>query len=90
MAEIKINVDDITSKGNQFASKSEEVQALINSAKQLMQALEGTFTGQRANAIQSEWANYQSNLTQSVSTLQQTGDLLKRAAADFSAADSSK
>ena len=90
MAEIKVNIDDLTSKGSQFASKSEELQALINSSKQMMNALESSFTGQRANAIQGEWASYQSSLSQAVSTLAQTGDLLKRAAADFGSADTAR
>ena len=88
MAEIRINTEDIQSKGVQFATKSQEVQALINQGKQMMAALEGTFTGVRANAIQAEWAGYQAGLAQAVATLQQTGDLLKRAAADFGSADS--
>lgn len=88
MADIRINPDDIRSKGSQFKAKSEEVQALINSAKQMMAALESTFTGQRANAIQNEWQGYQTGLQNAVQTMAQTGELLTRAANDFSSADS--
>jgi uncharacterized protein YukE len=53
----------------------------------MMNNLQGQFTGQRAQSIFSEWESMQGNLRSAVGTLEQAGNLLKRAAGDFSRVD---
>lgn len=90
MAEIRINPEQVETTGNQFNSKADELNALVSQANSLMTSLEGAFTGQRATAIFGEWRGMQPGLKNAVETLRQASILLKRAAADFRAADSAK
>lgn len=90
MVEIRINPDQVESTGNQFQTKRGELESLTSQAQSLMNSLQGVFTGQRATAIFNEWQSMQPNLKNAIQTLQMAGDLLKRAAADFRAADSTK
>lgn len=90
MAEIRINTEQVETTGNQFNSKSGELNALVSQANSLMNSLEGSFTGQRATAIFGEWRGMQPSLKQAVETLVQASTLLKRAAVDFRTADSTK
>jgi len=88
MTVIRIEPGEVTSTGNQFHSKGNELEGMIQQARGLMNSLQGMFTGLRANAIYREWDAMQPRLTSSVETLHMAGDLLQRAAKDFSDADS--
>ncbi|HPC05752.1 MAG TPA: WXG100 family type VII secretion target [Anaerolineaceae bacterium] len=90
MTVIRIDPGQVETTGNQFNSKSDELNALIGQANSLMTSLEGAFTGQRATAIFGEWKSMQPGLKNAVETLRQASVLLKRAATDFRAADSGK
>jgi WXG100 family type VII secretion target len=90
MAEIRINPEQVESTGAQFQSKRGELESLVSAAQSLMNSLQGQFMGQRATAIFNEWNSMQPSLKNAIITLQSAGDLLKRAANDFRAADSSK
>lgn len=90
MAVIRIDPSQVESTGNQFNSKSDELNALVQQANSLMTSLQGAFTGQRATAIFGEWNGMQPGLKNAVETLRQASILLKRAASDFRAADSGK
>lgn len=90
MAQITANVEDLEAKSGQFTKKSEDLRTLVTSTNQMMQELQVTFSGKRAKEIQDLWAGYQKTLGDAVSTLAETGNLLKRAAADFRAADSGR
>jgi WXG100 family type VII secretion target len=90
MVEIRVNPDQVDNTGKQFATKRGELEALISQANSLMNSLQGAFTGSRASAIFAEWNSMQANLKNSVQTLQQASDLLKRAATDFRSADSAR
>jgi WXG100 family type VII secretion target len=90
MAEIRINPEQVDSAGTQFSTKRAELESLIQQANSLINNLRSSFTGGRASAIYSEWDGMQNNLKTAVTTLDQAGTLLKRAAADFRTADSSK
>jgi len=90
MAEIRINPDQVDQTGGQFASKRGELDSLIQQANQLMNNLQGAFTGTRATAIFNDWAGMQPSLKNVCDVLTQASDLLKRAATDFRTADSAK
>jgi len=90
MAEIRINPDQVESTGNQFNAKRGELEALNSQAINLMNSLQGVFTGTRANAIFAEWNNMQPNLKNAIQTLQSASELLKRAANDFRGVDNTK
>jgi WXG100 family type VII secretion target len=87
MPVIKIDPAQVEQTGNQFISKQGELEGLVSQARSLMNALQGQFTGQRAQRIFSEWDGMQPNLTNAIDVMGQAGNLLKRASADFSAAD---
>lgn len=87
MTVIRIDTGDVEAKGSQFLAKRGDLESLVSQAKSLMSSLEGQFTGQRASAIFSEWGGMQPNLQAAIDTLQQAGDLLKRASVDFTTAD---
>lgn len=87
MTEIRVNVGEVRDKGAQFQSRRGELESLVSAARGLMTALQGSFTGQRAQRIFQEWEGMQPRLTASIDTLQQAGDFLNRAATDFEAAD---
>jgi WXG100 family type VII secretion target len=88
--EIRINPAEVDAAGTQFATKRAELEALIQQANTLINNLRGSFIGNRAQAIYSEWDGMATSLKTAVSTLDQASSLLKRASADFQAADSSK
>lgn len=87
MSVIRIDPAQVESTGNQFISKGGELEALVSQAKSTMNSLQGQFTGQRAQKIFSEWEGMQGNLRSAIGTLEQAGNLLKRAAGDFSRVD---
>jgi WXG100 family type VII secretion target len=87
MTEIRVNVGDVRAKGQEFQRKRGELEALVSSAKALMSALQGTFTGIRAQRIFTEWEGMQPGLTNAITTLETAGQFLTRAAVDFEAAD---
>lgn len=90
MTKIMIDTAQVQNTSNQFNSKRGELDALVSQANNLMNSLQGQFTGQRANAIFGEWQSMQGNLKNAIQTLQQASDLLKRAATDFGTVDSQK
>ncbi len=90
MADIRIDTAQVDSTGGQFIAKRGDLEGLVSQAKSLMNTLQGQFRGQRATAIFGEWDAMQPNLQAAIQSLQQAGDLLKRAAADFSAVDSAR
>jgi hypothetical protein len=53
----------------------------------MMNNLEGQFTGARAGKIFGQWRDMQGSLTSAINTLQEAGNLLNRAAQDFSEVD---
>jgi hypothetical protein len=53
----------------------------------MMSNLEGQFTGARAGKIFGQWRDMQGSLTSAINTLQEAGNLLNRAAQDFSEVD---
>ena len=90
MTKIMIDTGQVQNTGNQFNSKRGELEALVSQANNLMNSLQGQFTGQRANAIFGEWNSMQGNLKNAIQTLQAASELLKRAATDFGTVDSQK
>lgn len=90
MSVIRIDTGQVQSTGQQFHSKSGELSGLHQQAKSLMASLQGQFMGQRASAVFADWEAMQPSLLNAVETLQISGDLLKRAATEFSAVDSSR
>lgn len=90
MGGIVINPDQVDDTGNQFSTKRGELETLNQQANSLMNNLQGVFRGQRATAIFNDWNAMQPSLKEAVATLEQASTLLKRAAADFRAADSAK
>jgi WXG100 family type VII secretion target len=90
MPVIRIDTAQIDSTGSQFFSKRSDLDGLVSQSRSLMKSLEGQFTGQRANAIFSEWESLQPNLQAAMVTLQQAGDLLKKASQEFAVVDSSR
>lgn len=90
MSVIRIDTAQVDSTGSQFHSKSGELGALHQQAKSLMTSLQGQFMGQRAAAIFADWESMQPSLLNAIETLQVAGDLLKKAATEFSAVDSSR
>jgi WXG100 family type VII secretion target len=87
MSVIRIDPAQVEGTGSQFITKGGELEALVSQAKGMMNNLQGQFTGQRAQKIFSEWESMQGNLRSAVGTLEQAGNLLKRAASDFSRVD---
>ncbi len=90
MPQILVDPDQVDSTGTQFSTKRSDLESLINNAKTMMNNLQSSFKGTRATAIMNDWNGMQPNLTNAMTALQQASDLLKRAAADFRAADQAK
>jgi WXG100 family type VII secretion target len=90
MAQILVDPDQVDGTSTQFSTKRGELETLINNARTMMTNLQASFKGQRSNAIMGEWNGMQTGLNNAVAALQQASDLLKRAAADFRAADSGR
>jgi len=87
MTEIRVNVADVRDRGAQFQNKRNELEALVTAARNMMIALQGTFTGVRAQRIFNEWEGMQPRLNAAIETLQTAGTFLTKAAADFETAD---
>ena len=87
MAQIIVSPEELDSTGTQFNSKSQELQAMVQQANGLVQNTLANWKGQRAGKFSGDWEGMKKNLEAAVQTLQQTSELLKRAAADFRAAD---
>jgi len=90
MPVIRIDTAQVDSTGTQFLSKRGDLEGLVSQARSLMNSLQGQFTGHRASAIFAEWESMQPNLQAAIVTLQQAGDLLKRASQEFQIVDTSK
>ena len=88
MTIIRLDPAVVEGTGSQFISRRADLEGLVSQAKSLMNSLQGQFTGQRATRIFSEWDQMQPNLQNAIQSLQVAGDLLKRAAAEFSSVDS--
>jgi WXG100 family type VII secretion target len=89
MTNIVVPTAEVDAAGQQFITKSGEVDALVKQAQSLMNNLQGQFKGQRATRINSEWQGMQQQLVNAIQTLQTTGHWLKKAATDFTNVDSS-
>ncbi|OQY91985.1 MAG: hypothetical protein B6D41_08700 [Chloroflexi bacterium UTCFX4] len=87
MAQIIVSPEELDSTGTQFNSKSQELQAMVQQANSLVQSTLAGWKGQRASKFSGDWEGMKKNLEAAVQTLQQTSELLKRAAADFRSAD---
>ncbi|RME57024.1 hypothetical protein D6779_09550 [Candidatus Parcubacteria bacterium] len=87
MTRITIDTAQVTQVGVQFQAKSNELAALHQQAKSLMNSLQGQFMGNRANRIFGDWESMQPSLLNAIETLEIAGNLLKKAAADFAATD---
>jgi len=90
MTEIRINTEQVSSTGQQFQTKAGELEQLIGTANRLMNELQGSFTGKRAQAIFADWNGMAPNLRNATQSLRDAGTLLSRAATDFSSADGAK
>ena len=86
--DIKVPVEQIENSSSQFYTKKGDLEALVSQSKSMMQNLQSSFAGQRANRIFSEWEQMQPNLQNAIQSLQTAGDFMKKAASDFSATDS--
>lgn len=87
MAQIIVSPEELDSTGTQFNAKSQELQAMVQQANSLVQSTLANWKGQRSSKFSGDWESMKKNLEAAVQTLQQTSELLKRAAADFRAAD---
>ena len=87
MTVIRIDPGEVQSTGGQFINMQSEVESLVSRARTMMNNLEGQFTGARAGKIFSQWRDMQGSLTSAINTLQEAGNLLNRAAQDFSEVD---
>jgi WXG100 family type VII secretion target len=87
---IRIDPTQVEGTGGRFITKSGELDGLVREAQRMMNELQGSFTGQRAQNIFSEWEGMQGSLRSAVGTLEEAGKLLKRAATDFSQVDRSR
>lgn len=87
MSVIKIDPGEVQSTGGQFLKMQSEVEGLVSKARSDMSNLEGQFTGVRAGKIFGQWRDMQGSLTSAINTLQEAGNLLNRAAQDFSEVD---
>jgi WXG100 family type VII secretion target len=88
MTVIRIDTGDVQRVGGKFVGMSGELNTLVGQAKTMMNNLQGQFTGQRAQAIFSEWEGMQPSLRNAVSTLEKAGGLLNKASEDFTQVDS--
>jgi WXG100 family type VII secretion target len=87
---IRIDTAQVDSTGTQFLSKRGDLEGLVSQSRSMMNGLQGQFTGQRASAIFAEWESMQPNLQAAILTLQQAGDLLKKASQEFGIVDASR
>ena len=90
MAQIIFDPDQADSVSSQFNTKRGELDSLISTARNLMNNFQSASKGMRVNTIMSDWASMKSSLDNALAALQQTSDLLHRAAADFRGVDSAK
>jgi len=87
MSVIQIDTGEVQSTGGKFIKMQSEVEGLINQARSMMSNLESQFRGIRARKIFGEWNDMQRSLDAASETLKKAGDLLGRAATDFSEVD---
>jgi len=90
MTQIIFDPDQADNTSSQFITKRGELETLINNAQTLMNNFQAAMKGQRVNAIMSEWNSMYTGLKNGITYLQQTSDLLKRAADAFRSADSGR
>ena len=87
MTQIRIDTAEVENASSQFQHKVSELNQLTAQAQNVINNLQASFQGQRANRIYGQWQELQPNLRNAIETLQFAGELLRRAAADFSQAD---
>lgn len=84
---ILVNTEQVRATGQEFLRRRAELEELVNRAVSQMQQLEAEFKGMRASKIQAEWQGMVPALRSSIQNLEQAGNLLTRAATDFSQVD---
>jgi WXG100 family type VII secretion target len=87
MSNIRVNTEGLSQTGVQFDTKRQELEALNSQAQGYVSALQGEWQGIRATRFFGEWQVMEGRLLNAIETLQEASTLLKRASADFSAAD---
>jgi len=87
MSVIHIDPGEVQRTGGKFLKMQSEVAGLITQARSMMSNLESQFRGIRASKIFGEWNDMQRSLDAASETLKRAGDLLGRAATDFSEVD---
>jgi WXG100 family type VII secretion target len=90
MSQIIFDPDQADGVSSQFNTKRGELDALIQNARTLMNNFQAASKGQRVNTIMGEWNGMKVSLDNAIAAIQQTSDLLRRAANDFRGADSAK
>ena len=91
MAGIKIDPTQVDSYGSKFKTSSTQVQELLGSVQGIVGSLQGgEWQGNRANSFYTDWGAMKPQIVKAIETLNQAGDLLKKAAKDFSITDSTK
>jgi len=87
MSVIHIDPGEVKITGGKFLNMGSEVEGLVSQAQSMMSNLESQFKGIRAGKIFGEWNDMQGRLKAAADTLKRAGDLLGRAATDFSEVD---
>ena len=85
---ILVNTEQVKATGAEFLKKKAELDELLGRAKAQMEQLRSEFQGMRATKINDEWTQMIPTLQTSINNLEQAGNLLNRAATDFSSVDS--
>lgn len=87
MGVIRIDPGVVQGTGTEFNNMSQEVAGLVNRAKTVMTDLQTQFTGTRATNIFREWGDMLPSLDAAIRSLESAGQLLSKAADDFSTVD---
>jgi WXG100 family type VII secretion target len=91
MAGIKIDPQEVDGYGSQFKTSSTQVQELLNQVQSKVSILQGgAWAGNRANKFYGDWGTMKPQIVKAIETLNQAGDLLKKAASDFAITDQTK
>jgi WXG100 family type VII secretion target len=85
---ILVNTEQVRMTGGEFLKKKAELEELLARARSQMDALQSEFKGMRATKIHQEWTDMIPGLQQAITNLEQAGNLLNRAATDFTQVDS--
>lgn len=84
---ILVNTEQVRATGGEFLKKKAELEELLGRARSQMDQLQSEFKGMRATKIHGEWTDMIPTIQTSIQNLEQAGNLLNRAATDFSAVD---